>query len=219
MNKMVPRSSDSTIDLFMLSIHVTTHLCHPFAATTLHPSQWAFSLIHFGKQNGVSEFSSVRDPLGLLWPNNLITEGLECFLKKCTVVEILLAYTLNCPTVNLNCYECWKDFGRWPVSEWPVYSFKDCTVVSIFHISPLYGYTDSVGDWSSVWCRIDWTLVRIFFWCPARDTPILCRSLGKKKTKNRHINLNSQVMTQRNETALQSLPSNSIQDLNFFVWI
>lgn len=41
----------------------------------------------------------------------------------------------------------------------------------------LCSYTDSVGDWSSTLCLISWTLVRIFFWCPAKDTPILWRSL------------------------------------------
>lgn len=45
------------------------------------------------------------------------------------------------------------------------------------------GYTDSVGDWSSVFGLISWTLVRIFFWCPAKDTPILWRSLQHTKTK------------------------------------
>lgn len=44
-------------------------------------------------------------------------------------------------------------------------------------------YTDSVGDWSSAFGLISWTLVRIFFWCPAKDTPILCRSLEHTKTK------------------------------------
>lgn len=48
-----------------------------------------------------------------------------------------------------------------------------------FHtgLSSLGSYTDSVGDWSSTLCLISWTLVRIFFWCPAKDTPILWRSL------------------------------------------
>lgn len=45
------------------------------------------------------------------------------------------------------------------------------------------GYTDSVGDWSSVFGLISWTLVRIFFWCPAKDTPILWRSLQHTETK------------------------------------
>lgn len=48
---------------------------------------------------------------------------------------------------------------------------------------PALHYTDSVGDWSSEFGLISWTLVRIFFWCPARDTPILWRSLEHIKTK------------------------------------
>ena len=30
------------------------------------------------------------------------------------------------------------------------------------------------------WDFMCWTLARIFFWCPARVTPIRSRSLGKK---------------------------------------
>lgn len=52
-------------------------------------------------------------------------------------------------------------------------------------LRPLFDYTDSVGDWSSTACLINWTLVRIFFWCPANITPILWRSL-ENTHKNRH---------------------------------
>lgn len=38
----------------------------------------------------------------------------------------------------------------------------------------------AVGDWL-IWTLIEWTLFSIFFWCPAKVTPILRRSLGEKK--------------------------------------
>lgn len=38
-----------------------------------------------------------------------------------------------------------------------------------------------VGDWL-IWTRMDWTLFRIFFWCPAKVTPILRRSLQDRQT-------------------------------------
>ncbi len=68
----------------------------------------------------------------------------------------------------------------------------DSLLVQTVHLSnisyciTLRCYTDSVGDWSSTLCLIDWTLVRIFFWCPARDTPILWRSLGKRRERYRY---------------------------------
>lgn len=39
-----------------------------------------------------------------------------------------------------------------------------------------------VGDWL-ICTRMDWTLFRIFFWCPAKVTPILRRSLQGRQTE------------------------------------
>lgn len=39
-----------------------------------------------------------------------------------------------------------------------------------------------VGDWL-ICTRMDWTLFRIFFWCPAKVTPILRRSLEDRQTE------------------------------------
>lgn len=67
------------------------------------------------------------------------------------------------------------NWGAW----WGSFRLYSC---QIFHTVLLpCGYTDSVGDWSSTLCLISWTLVRIFFWCPAKDTPILWRSLENTK--------------------------------------
>ena len=44
----------------------------------------------------------------------------------------------------------------------------------------------AVGDWL-IWTLIDRMLFRIFFWWPAKVTPILRRSLGGKKTQRRDI--------------------------------
>lgn len=40
----------------------------------------------------------------------------------------------------------------------------------------------AVGDWL-IWTLIEWMLFRIFFWWPAKVTPILRRSLGGENTK------------------------------------
>lgn len=42
-----------------------------------------------------------------------------------------------------------------------------------------------VGDWL-ICTRMDWTLFRIFFWCPAKVTPILRRSLEDRQTEEGH---------------------------------
>ena len=44
----------------------------------------------------------------------------------------------------------------------------------------------AVGDWL-IWTLIDRMLFRIFFWWPAKVTPILRRSLGGKKPQRRDI--------------------------------
>ena len=42
------------------------------------------------------------------------------------------------------------------------------------------------GDWL-IWTLIEWMLFRIFFWWPAKVTPILRRSLGGKKTQKKAL--------------------------------
>lgn len=39
-----------------------------------------------------------------------------------------------------------------------------------------------VGDWL-ICTLMDWTLLRIFFWWPARVTPILSKSLGEMEKR------------------------------------
>lgn len=50
-----------------------------------------------------------------------------------------------------------------------------------WHSAPC-SHAMAVGDWLSC-TRMDWTLLRIFFWWPARVTPILSKSLGERKLK------------------------------------
>lgn len=88
--------------------------------------------------------------------------------------------TLRTSTAMRAATHSWREFRK---AEQKVRGFDDhhwdCTSGERLTLD----YTDSVGDWSSALGLISWTLVRIFFWCPAKDTPILWRSLERTKTK------------------------------------
>lgn len=51
----------------------------------------------------------------------------------------------------------------------------------LWHSAPC-SHAMVVGDWL-ICTLMDWTLLRIFFWWPARVTPILSKSLGERKLK------------------------------------
>lgn len=83
----------------------------------------------------------------------------------------------------------------WHISQWRSQSLQNipqCSTsgspLSLVLFLPLLppenesSHAIAVGDWL-IWTLIEWMLFRIFFWWPAKVTPILRRSLGGENTK------------------------------------